>query len=754
MSDLTHKITTSQEALRTEHNNRNIRCMALLREWAENAFGHEATMATSVTFKLRNLDRPLVAMVHNGKRFKSILDMENAMYPNISIGNSGSQGCGGMLSPLLVVDRVKSYGYMIYSKLEDDEECLLVSEIDDRSVVVKDGTNTILPQIKDILGELIEDCNVAYFANYTAESGKGGEKPMQSAQLMTNLTDFTPHWLSNGKKMRWMEHAYLNYKKTHSQYLSQNSAGGQHVDLDVYNQDQFDSLFMFDQDKFQLLAPLCHLRIDGLNIEFGAEVVIKLYPGLYKTDSHIEKSDYRYGLVVANPSNPKCGKSQKWVARPSFSTFVSSDWCKDKTLARLSRDVHYAGNHLSKISAILHAGFTDAEQRYDDVNEFVELQKAVEKNLDEKSVLKRKPFAKVNFRIKSIHSVMRGGNEQGYSDSDIRTWFGGLNEMFLSKDSSRISKILDAILNGVRSASACNKDAIISLRERVDHWWPKDQEEWAELPEERLTKNNLMKFLDIQNREPITSFDVDSTTIGYLTHANGDEVNPNWEFNAKSWGNSLQYVGGNKWALTISNYHKIDDVSGKMTPCTKDEYASVDARYAAPHRQLRFLHFGDEYLMGYVRTPPRREIACTVRESGGGKPDAFGLKKKSSSMLQNLNPPEKYFEWHGGSVLLNKNNRVVSVVFKKTFIHEDWQTKLWIDIQQKVSNAVRVLDSLDVKGFSGERGQQLSEEWDDDGHKQYLLNELVAPLFESDKVKKMYSLMLAEQGVDIGSFEE
>lgn len=738
--DKISRITTMQEDLSARIQDKQVKHLSTIREWTLNCFENGGVKAFLSTLKLSNSHLPYAAMIHTGNPFDSIDDVKCAQRPNVSLGSTGAMGCGGMLSPLLIVNSTADYEYMIYSKLPNGKECLVRSLIKDRVIEQEDVTESVLPEIKQCYGEeFFKGYNVGYFAKYVSKIRNNGASPFFTKNVTTDMIDFVPHVLKAGMKLEYNDDLIISKDSPLSRPQNDYKP-----DRDLIDNEQFDKMLMDKNGKYVFDIPDCDVKTkNGTVISFTAEMTVRLYPGIYKTGASSGKDEYwRFGLVDLSSD---AGNSLRWVQRPSYNTFVFSDWSTDKKLGRISTDPHYVGNHLNKIAAILGLDFTDGkDNKFNDVSSFESFSETYKKLGVESARLYRNPFAKVEFRIKKIKSVKLKDSEITWSESDIRSDFGGLNEMFLTDDPTKMAKVLDACLGGFRKS--VKKDDLQRLRDHVAKLWPVDSSGWAELPVNRETSLNILKFLTF-SREHVRSIDPGQTMMGYLVYPDGKEVNRNWVFKNHKDLNNLVHIGDGKWALTVSRLKKqLPD--GSFQECSREEFLATQMTQAFPHKKLDFVHLGDSFrLSTEVNLPKRYDKPFHTKGAGVGADLGDVIKKRSSDMIRPLQPIDKFLEWHAGILILNSDNPIIKVLFKRLPSQQHWQDNFYFEIQNLVSKCVCVVESLEIRGFSGPLHEKLIEDWSDaaDGYYQYLINQLVKPLFESNrianKVKEIQDLL-------------
>lgn len=758
-----HRMTTTQEELSSKICNPLLRKIASIREDVVNGCEHDAENFLCTTIKMP--DKPAlscVAMFHDGNPFASLEDMFCALFPNTSnCEDVGAMGCGGMLGPLLLVDRTANYRHFIYSRIGDGE-LLVMATIEDLKIRYADVTKSHLPWIKEILGKtnkksVLDDYNVGYLSNCSLTKNYG----VHNSEVMAALVDFMPHWIGKGRKV----HFIARSSRKPPIFTKDRTFGdeqGKHFKKNltpVPKEEQFDEWFLDDNGHYDFKAENCLLKVDSnTTLMFSGRMSVRLYPGLYKTDPSSNASSGRFGMVYLRGNKGSCG----WLDKPQLNTFVFSPYYKEThVLGRVAVDPHYAAAQLDKIGRLFSLSFSNVCNKFDDVvEEFPEFAGLVPVATESSTEILRNPFAKVCFYIDDIHEIRIDGQEVAVEFSDVRSYLGGLNEMFLTSDNAAVLSVIDCMCSNIRNNTGNHKE-LSRLRIRTDKLWPTNMDEFDAMPVLRTTKDNRLCFQLEEETKGLTKIAYDDSMRGTLTYSNGSPVNPSWVFSAANpkFGNTLKNINDeNLWLLTSGKLKKLKegskrpssngDFRSRTESCVDEEdFLSTSAIRTWPYAEMRFEHEGTVFVLNTKVNIPKRPSKPHVGPLNptGVKKDGKQSDVESTDYIAVCGPSDMYLRWDDGLITLNAANKKVEKLFKNIPGMRYFRTNFLGEIRDTVPNLVQVAGSLSLTGFKDKnnlvagappsRIEKLQEVWGTE-YFLYLLNELVRPLFENPKIKK------------------
>lgn len=762
------RITCPQEDLRAGITSFE-RPLASLREPIENGSQYGAKEFWCYTIKFSGDKFLYTAMLHKGVKFASEEAIRGALTPNTSVGEHGAMGNGGSLSPLLLVSRVSQYKYYIYSKLGQNSSAILGASISkDREVVIHDHDEELLEEIRKIIGPEFDDFEVGYFARFVSKKQEG----FHTAQLMTSLIDFCPRRLNEGAKVHYTEGRMV---------LSKDMTWPDEKQKDWRNYrevptpSEYDGLFMDEKGVYKFTATDCRLK--GPNnqvVVFDAEVEVRLYPGIHARDKRSDSPTGRYSYIGLRGGEAK----HRWLARPEYNTFITAPWYRDEdtTLKRVADDPFFVGKQLTKIAPFLNLKWTDSAVKFNDpyvgqepvgkgLPEYEYVDKLRE---DKKSWLVRRPFAKVFVRLLKPKKFFADGEAVAdFNESDVRPIFGGLNEMFLANSSQKPMKVIEAVFDAVAKDTLTNGEEIVRLRNRCDKLWPFDEKDLVDLPDDIVDSGNRLRFLE-ETSKPISTIKPGKALTGMLQHYHSQaEVEWDWQFQEApvKFGNTLTHVGDGFWTLKIGKLRRLKDdckppqnteeFEKNTVVCTVQQFIDAASNQTWPKAAIWFIHDGEVYSLITKVVLPKRPPKG-VKGTGGGTPEGEeegtgpgpdDHTQQKTVKFAAFDPPEAYIRVVGNNVQLNTANEHNMIQWRRGLLSESWQFGQWRQIRHRGRLAKDTVCSALTMHI---QDKGIADVWANDVE-HYLINQLVAPLFESREVQKKMQEVRGKLGCDSGA---
>jgi hypothetical protein len=744
-----HRFSAPQEGIRQRYRNHGALTHAIyLREAIQNAVSHGATWVKVISLMLpvggsgatANYE-PYVVVTHNGRRFAKRQHLEAAFYPNTSIGTKGGNGAGGKLSGTLLVDRNQHYHHLILSRNSDSSENnpanfnLYGGKIRmDRSIEVHNEDER-LPEIITRLGTLLEGANVAYITRYKPKMDKNAFLGLQNDRTMALLRDFAPDLTSKAHIEYWKDMNLRPNEKFDKQFEKDISWRKN----SIKNVDDFDAAFLYR--KYDLPTVGCSWRYGDVEIGFTAIASLKLFHGVYKRDD--DGSEKRFGLVVINEDAKDLGYSNNNAVFPLYKSFVTWPWQTDQTLERLCKQPSHASNLTPKIASILSARIFDTEDiGYDDMDQFEELLPSIEasKNAKHTSKFYRKPFYLLKISVESISRITEKGKDvrSQFAESDIREAFGIVDEMFMQTDKNRGNQMIVEVLNGVID-NPQNSHKLNALRKDCNRIFPKKDRNLAKLSNPKPTDGFHLRFTDSEGGEPHTRAKANQRFYGKLMHADtGVAVDPNWKFEPyKNSKNRLLHEGDGIWCLKIANYHVRCPETGEFVAASEAEFQKGALRATLPETHVCFVSNAHTYTLNTRVDLPHRFDFGQGNTKRAPKGASAGEIKMTDAMYKAMQPPSRYVEFRNGTTFLNEDNEDVRVLFAEIAEKADFRDKFWKEVQKETEHAARIAASIRYEGWSDtETAQKAKTEWQEASYDDYLIDQIVAKLFKSDRIQK------------------
>lgn len=358
------KISTSQESLATKYStDKNLAFAIYNREAWENAFSHNATRVNVVRMII-NKNHYLVTL-HNGDPFPDVNSLREAFYPNTSCGTKGANGCGGMLSPLLLVKQSSHYHHMIYSRQNGETMMWHATIQNDRTVRPQPVSKTFLSSFERRLDYLLKDKSLGYNVAYVSRYEPNPKKISQTQQLLL-AKEINPDLVENGRSVCFYDHLTLEDGKTLGDAIRQDIANNTYH----YQEMQIPSREAIDQSlshaTYTFKSHNCQIKNERGTLTFDAEFSITLYAGLKLTD-RFGKTRYDYLHLRGD----RCGHQFASAGTPEHNTFITLGFQNDPTLGRLNRHPSFVGRCLSKAAQLLNVNIRDNPQQYEnDIDQF------------------------------------------------------------------------------------------------------------------------------------------------------------------------------------------------------------------------------------------------------------------------------------------------------------------------------------------------------------------------------------------------
>lgn len=743
MSNAVNRYTLNHESLKNDFRQHKKLGQALwLREQIHNAYSHNATFANIITINpsSRSISDAfyMVTFLHDGDKFETHEQIMSSLQLGVSNDqNKGVNGSGGKLSGLFFLDRESDYQPTILAKLPAGNTVMYHAVIGEyRDIKVVRNTDEEVQSVIKCLGILWDKSNVAYLAPFSATRNKsGGDYAFQTVETMSVVPDMAPVTVGrNHFNITYFDNVIVSDKKPYGAMDSWEKSA-----TTIISPQEFDRMFM--DKKAYLFKGNGDFKTDGLRVNFDVEIQVKLYTGLRRNDG---KGDNRYGLVCLRGQDKGAGKmATRGASKQKQNVFLFASWTDDKMLKRLNEDPYYAADQLDSVASILGLACSNRSDPYRDVNNHPELKEFITKTKDEISNLIRNPFVKIYVKITKVNSIsdtVVGQVIPNWSSADIRSVFGGFNEVFMAKDKELSTKVIECALNAVVNDKR-NAEDLESLRSRSKELWPVKLEKFCELPLPKLTGKERRLIFSCDGKA--WNYQQPNTEIaGKLCYEqDGRLVNVDAKFRGikGSRANKLVHLNNDKWMLAVCDYHLIMP-DQTLKQITEGEYLSHPSIDTLPCRAIVFTdeNTGLDYILNTRVMLPKNGS----HRSGGTHvvhPDTpTGVDDvRSKRMFKEYGLLEKYVHFVNDEVILNTINSKNRYLWLNIPEKQSFREKLWNEINEfcrifdrKISNILK------FKGFTDEnQSKEIAEKWGDDA-KDYLLNLWIANIFESPRIDR------------------
>lgn len=729
------RLSTAQESLPQRYRHQpNLSKLIYYREAWENAFSHGAKNVYVLSMKIGK--GFYVVTLHDGTPFSSEDALEQAFYPNTTVGSKGANGCGGMLAPTMLVSRISDYHHMILSKSSKGHMFWQATVRDDRSIHACRVDDKILDDIRTRLGELYNKINVAYISRHDPITSKG-TNCFQNTASMLLAKDMCDDLLHSGRKVFVYEHVLLNTEDNLDHYLQTTS----HTNpVQLVTKDTFDGVLF--HGKHILHAKECRIKHEDTVVIFDADIEITTYAGLTRS---VRLADHRFNYIALR--GPKRGQGVSNCVRPDFNTFITWGFQSDPSLTRLNRHPCYAGVHMEMASSILEMNFSNSKEEFADAYDHPvtsEIAKLVKSKIPDREVrLRRQPHARLVLNIRQIRGVEHNKVRHAvaeYTSADFRSMLGNIDEMFMLIDKNKAVSVLAESLNRAMN-NPDNKATLDLLRSESASLWPRDLSSLAYLPVASKTKENYLRFTSINNDSgtgnAVRLIKPGMKRDGLLVHADTNTpVDPSWSFSAYSNSqDKLVSTGDGEWTLRLSDLHLMDE-NKTWNKVTIDEWLKcTDRERMIPYRQLKFMHDGTVYNLNTEADLPQRFIHASPQPGAlvAAKlqnPTGKDLQR-TQNMFKVMTPSSRYVSIYNGKVEMNQANNTINILFRNLPSKKNFRDKLWLQVEDATREADKNLSGVNCV-WHGVKGQQLQEEWDD--VHQYMINLIIDRHFKESRI--------------------
>lgn len=727
------RISLTQESFPNRYKYQPVISQAIYhREAWENAFGHNAENIWLLT--LKHQGHFYIATLHDGDPFRSELEIQEAFYPNTTIGNAGSNGCGGMLSPLLLVRKISNYNHMIISK-SDAGVWMWESKINpDRSIQASRVPEALISDFRNRLGILWDYINVGYISRYDPEiiNSQGKEVAFQTLRSMILAKDLCPDFLNDSKNV----HVYHNAIITNKEKLNDSVKSSKYYEaVPALGKTEFDNIF--SENTYRFDSEGCKIQTNNGSVTFNARAYITIYPGLvYATKnriSHIGINGSKKGAIVNN------------AMRPDVNTFLTWNFQSDPTMMRLNRSPMFAGKCLDKAASVLNIGFGDGIQEFDEIPNIEILNSSIEAflntNIGRKDNLKIRPYARLEVFVDQITAVEENGENcslDNISQSDLRNMFGNVDEMFMSVDGQHSVQCVVEILNRIVE-NPTNKTQLENLRKICSKLWINDYNQLVDLPMTTKFKKNYLNLISLDEGKNISKIAPGAFVEGILVHADTNvPVNPSWSFSP--YGNSknrLVNITDNQWMLRASDYYVQNDEGEYKKVEVAEWMEERNFQKTIPSYNIMFLHEGSGrvYLLNTDVDLPSR-VKRDVSPSRNSSSKQNGSSHRSTNMFRSMEPPYRYVAITNGNVELNANNHRIVTLFRKIPSAKAFQERLWEILDQETRNAKQKIQGIRFTAITDEMSI-VEKEWNGD-LEAYIYNQIIAPFIENKSVEAQF----------------
>lgn len=742
MSTPVNRFTLNHESAKHEfRNHKKLGQGIWVREQAHNAASHGATQCDIISIdpKVKSISKAYyyVAFVHNGQKFSSFDQLKSSLMLGMSNEETkGVNGSGGKISSMYFIDKESDFQPTILAKLENGETVMFHSKIGEfREILIVQNTPEQVEDVVRCLGDLWSSANVAYLAPFNAQKNKaGGEYAFQTGDSMSVVPDLIPKIIG----MRNFNVTYYDNVICSNEKPFGKQTGWEKSGTNFVSTDEFDRMFI--DDRPYKMCGNASIKSDGYRVEFEVEVEVKLFTGLKRNDG---KGEHRYGMIsLRGPDKGKGKMFSRGVSKQKQNVYLFASWTDENNLHRLNDDPYHIGDHIDTAASILGLACSSRAEPFLDVEQHQELSEFVEKSKDESSSLMRNPFAKIYIKIKKINSIsdtISGEIVPDWSRSDIRSIFGGFNEVFLTKDKELSKKVVEASLNAIVD-NALNESELKLMRDRAKKMWPINLEKLCKLPITGLSGNKERKLIFSVDGSNLAWQKPNTTQGGKLCYEDGRIVDGEivkFVGIEGSRKNSLQYQGDDDWALRVCDYHLVNS-DGNYEKLSESEFLLHSPQDTVPNREIKFLEKNSnlEYVLNTrvilpIRSPHKHKGAIPVEK---GVVDV-----NSQRMFKAFSPVEKYVHFANNESVLNTENHLNKFLWLDIPEKKSFRESCWVEINDLCrSFQFKVRDTLRIKGFSDElHSKELQEKWNDDAE-DYLLNMwLGSVLFETPRIARV-----------------
>jgi len=725
LTDETRRITSSQEGLTTQYSSSpNLAKAIYFREHAENAKANNAKNLWSFTMKIGG--QAYVVNAHDGDPFPSQMSIVSALQPNTSTGGKGANGCGGMLSPLLIVKNQSRYHHLILSK-DGASTHLIESHLDDGTPRISVADDDLIDNIRKRLGSLWGKINVAYLSRFDVKLGKS--ECFLNVQTLMLLKDFCPNLIGRDFKVFYHYSLVLEEGDVYDDRMKISSVRPS----EMMSCDHFDEILF--RHKWTIPANDCKINYDAEEIRLNAEVELTLYDGLVRGEVGLNAN--RRALIRTNGDSP--GHALMVASRPEFNTFVSFDYQQSRRFSRLNEQPVFAGKMLEKFAMAFNVGLSDNSETFTDFDNFPQLREIINAtNSKNNFIFRRNPFARIRVRITEILSVDGKAVDQN-DHARLRQYLGNVDEMFCVSNRNHLMRCVTDIFQTAADDPE-NAEGITDIRNEIDLMWPRRLDGMAELPIFSKTKINRLMLVDPKTNKSIVKIGPGGEVRGVLTHADtGEVVDATWSFEPVGDGdNTLISLGkSGQWYLSVGDYH-IQTNDGEYVKVDEDTWLKEGVRKnTLPHIHLHFRHGDDLYRLNTKVDLPQRFTNSTGGSGGSGGDPGEAKSKRGVSMFHASSPHGRYVSFSNNTVKLNINNQLVRILFADIKTSKAPREKLWARIQdeaQLFSNEMKL--NMCHNWQRSKNGTGNVSEWNDDVDG-YALNVHMGAVFRSKEAVEL-----------------